>query len=334
MRLNAILLAASLGGAAIAASTPIFPAAAQSEPGGGSIGEWMGRSAAQGVTTHSNARDFSQSLADSGEFDAEMTEWLRRDAEYHQRMVEFNETMIEAAAAERGIVDPKATAPSQALQQWIGEQKARQQRDAQQAQRVEGDGSPAATHFEMIKLRNDIQAASEAQIIQRWTTVVVDSTGEVLVNDRADLDQLQFEELMRRHAFEVEAYKELIARQAEVAEELHVGLAEQIARQRAANPNLAADFDRARRELQSLPGAPTGTSTDDLFRNLSACAEEARLVFVAASKLSGEARAAKDRQAERMMARCEPMGEEINRRLGREELDRVRATAADMGLID
>lgn len=334
MRMNTILLVASLGGAIVAASAPMFPAAAQSAPGGQSIGEWMGRSAAQGITTHSRARDFSQSLADSGEFDPAMTEWLRRDAEYHQRMVEFNETMVEAAAAERGIVDPKATAPSQALEQWISEQRSRQQRDAQQAQRLEGDSSTAATQFEMIKLRNDIQAASEAQTIRRWTTVVVDSTGEVIVNDRADIDQLQFEELMRRHAFEVQAYKDLIARQGQVIAELHTGLAEEIARQRRANPNLAAEFDRARRELQSLPGAPTGTSTDDLFRNISACAEEARLVFVEASKLSGEARAAKDRQAERMMARCEPMGEEINRRLGRDALDGLRATTADMGLID
>lgn len=334
MRLNAILFAASLGGAIVAAPLPFASARAQSAPAGESVGEWMGRAAAQGVTTHSSARDFSRELADSGEFDAEMTEWLRRDSEYHQRMIEFNETMIEAAAAERGITDPKASAPSQALEQWIGEQTARRERDAQQAQRLEGDGGPAATQFQTIKLRNDIQAASEAQTIQRWTTVIVDSTGEVIVNDQADLDQIRFEELMRRHAFEVQAYKELIARQAEVIERLHGDLAGQIERQRAANPHLAAEFERARRELASMPGAPTGTSTDELFRNLSACAEEARIVFVAASRLSGEARAARERQADRLMARCEPIGEEINRRLGREELDRVQEAAAGMGLID
>lgn len=321
MRLNSKLFTAFALVAVLGLAPVASPATSQAvAESGGSIGDWLGRAGAKGVTEHTAARDFASELAESGEFDPAMTEWLRQDAAYNERMIKFHEQLIEAAANERGITDPKATAPSQALQQWIAEQDARMRRDDRQAGHLAGDTGEASKTFETIRTRNAMQAASEGQAMQRWTTVVIDSTGEVIVNDQADASQAQFEDLMRRDAENLKRLRGLLAAEVE--------------RQKAKLATLERDFDQAKLELRSLPGAPTSTPTSRLVVDLDICAEKARVKFAEAEKLSGSAREAREKQAEAILARCEPIGEEINRRLGREEIDRQRQRLIDLEILE
>lgn len=158
--------------------------------------------AERGVAQHTAMRDFSSSLAESGDFDAAMTEWFRDNAALHERHIALDQILVEAADRELAGQDPKAVEPSQALTQWLAEQDARAVRDANAAQRLEAQGADAKTRraFNDVRGRSAAALARDAQAFQRWSTVVIDSTGEVIVNDRDDVSAARYEDLARQQA--------------------------------------------------------------------------------------------------------------------------------------
>jgi len=177
--------------------------------------------AERGLAGHEAARDFASTLAESGEFDADMTQWLRDNAAYNERQMALDQMLIEIANKELQSQDPKATEPSQALTQYLAErqgpkatepsqalsqyladQGARAQRDTAAAQRLAAQKADGRTvnAFNESRSRTSQAANINVQAVQKWTTIVIDSTGELILNDRDDVSEAKLEDLARQQA--------------------------------------------------------------------------------------------------------------------------------------
>lgn len=315
-------------------------ATAQGEP----VHVWLGETAARGIEQHTGLRDGVSALAESGAFDQAMTDWLRETAAYHDRQVLLNEQLAAAAAAAAADVDPKATAPSQVLQQWLAEQDAQRTRDGQQAERLAtGNSDPkGAATFTTVREQNSALAARQAATFQRWTTVVVDSTGEVIVNDRQDVQEARLQDLVRRQ----------LEREAEARRLLDREIQERLAGELR---TLDREFARARADVGAPSAPPTARNIRKTILTFEECAEDLRRAMAALDAAREDyadclrrhhgAEEPRDHcmsfdrvvdekaeEAGRIDAVCVPLGEEVNRGIASGQLDAARRRLEELGI--
>ncbi|MBP6879243.1 MAG: hypothetical protein KBC34_14555 [Phenylobacterium sp.] len=171
---------------------------------------------------------------------------------------------------------------------------------------------------------------------QQSTDVVIDSTGEVIVNDQSDVLEAGFEDLMRRQrAYEQQLFdqakKELQAQEAELS-------------------TLDQEFDRAADEVgggrEARPEAVMSNilSLEECARNLERVVAEREAISaehsdcVAKTKGSDSCRRywplldAKSAQYEQIDASCQAPGEEINRHFGTVGIARAKARMKALGV--
>jgi hypothetical protein len=245
--MRSVLAALALGVAGVSAAPH---AAAQT----GELENWIsiGDMAAASLDRHLSSRQFAQDLMDTGSFDPEMNEYFRHSIESMDRQVARDRELIrisnEAVAIETGSAsDPKAnavngplqdwlaneskrTAGSGPINEWIAAHEARMARDSAQAARLDGSSNSATGRaFNEARAAQSWSAVQSSRVLQQFATIVVDSTGDVIVNDPrdaveaklididAELEQLQEQ---AREENDIEAQKAIRSRIAALDREL------------------------------------------------------------------------------------------------------------------
>jgi hypothetical protein len=177
----------------------------------------LGRS---NIAHHAASRDFAQSMANQADLPDASRDYYRQVAERHQRLLVLNQQEVAALEAESAPRDPKLDAVSGPLNDYLERMEA-QARDPKanavsgpleeyllrmEAQREMADtasealdaadeGGRNGQRFGTTRLRN-----SEARISdgQAFTRIIVNSTGETVVNDRVDVLEAKLEDLTGR----------------------------------------------------------------------------------------------------------------------------------------
>lgn len=287
--------------------------------------------AAASIQRHVAARDFALRMAEAGGDDP-MSQWFRDAAAMHQRMILEEQAGLTATVSE----DPKAQAVSGPLQAYIAEQETLA-RDPK-ANAVSGPLQEYLARQAELAERAETGAPDQPQ---RWTTVVVDSTGEVIVNDRTDVVEAHGADMARRFTDLEERRQAMESKvRAELVREINARTLEQPAGLDRAVHARAAELERSR------PAAP---GSDDVVKQIDAledCGEalkqtlaEREAIADARSlcSLAADAAArpnhhctarfepqldAKDAQYQAIDGRCVELGEAINREIA---IDRLKA---------
>lgn len=92
--------------------------------------------------------------------------------------------------------DPKREMVSGPLRDWLAQQAARAARDATQRARIDRASDPeAGTAFNRVRVNGSLAALQSGRLMQEWTTIVVDSTGEVIIDDPRDAIEAKLADL-------------------------------------------------------------------------------------------------------------------------------------------
>lgn len=154
----------------------------------------MGQIAARNLERHVASREATRAMLEGSDWDPEMKSFLTESLKQLDRQIARDQEWIDAAA--EAEPNPKADAVSGPLRDWLAAQDARAALDAGQAERL--DGAPradSALAYNRVKADGTAAAAADGRFLQRWTTVVVDSTGEVIVNDPRDQIEARLDDI-------------------------------------------------------------------------------------------------------------------------------------------
>ena len=292
--------------------------------------------AAASIQRHVAARDFALRMAEAGGDDP-MSQWFRDAAAMHQRMIHEEQAGLTTTVSEEpsGTAqrDPKADAVSGPLQAYLAEQETLA-RDPK-ANAVSGPLQEYLARQAELAERAETGAPDQSP---RWTTVVVDSTGEVIVNDRTDVVEAHGADMARRLTELEERRQAMESRvRAELVREINARTLEQPDGLDRAVHGKAAEL------ASSRPATP---GSDDVLKEIDAledCGEALkqtlaeRQAIADARSLCSEAAAAaqpnhhctarfgpqldaKDTQYKAIDGRCVELGEAINREIAIEHL--------------
>jgi hypothetical protein len=91
--------------------------------------------------------------------------------------------------------DPKRDMVSGPLRDWLARQEAQGARDAAQRARLDASGNRDGRAFNRVRVNDSASALQSGRLLQEWTTIVVDSTGEVIVDDPRDMIEAKLTDL-------------------------------------------------------------------------------------------------------------------------------------------
>ncbi|MBP6879242.1 MAG: hypothetical protein KBC34_14550 [Phenylobacterium sp.] len=143
---------------------------------------------------HRSAAQFAKDMIATGELDANLTQFFQDMQRNSEAWAKQDQAWVDAEARPVPPSDPKASAVSQPLQDWLARQEARAARDQEMSRKLDaaGQGGKAARAFSQAHAQGSQNMASGAG---EWTTIIVDSTGEVIVNDARDVGEARLEDL-------------------------------------------------------------------------------------------------------------------------------------------